>query len=710
MSTLASNIAFVQHHKPALTSGKYRLRIQQTLDDTGSKLSAQNHSLNREFFVAGERFHIQPQEIKGTYPPKNALGNYSRVFPHLVLNRTSLPWERQVHGSDTDTPWLGLLLIHEDEESDMRTEIKSLSDFSNASTSQTYYPAITLEPGQNGTDKVKVLDIKKSLLNRIVPNREALRLFTHIRRDENVNGQLAGQEQAVLVCPRLPVKGKKNTVFLVSLEHRFHSNGNLNYQGARNSDYIRLVELYSWSFTVAEHFKITQVVIDHIKGLASGDENKISDTVLSKLSALLGKDYFTEADFTAALTNVAQLTSTQLANNQAKIFAHFSYGDFAQIIRHLDRNTSTLCLPKVNDAVADTYLSMGFCPLPHKMRQGTQTVSWYHGPLAPIANAETTSLPAKASDELLRYYEAHGMLDVSYASAWELGRLLALQNTHYATGLYQWKRRLAKNLNKQTQLSSHGMDHLHGSLGDFSTEPMPDSVKDWLKKLSLLKGIPFNYLVPDERMLPIESIRFFQIDLLWMNCLLDGAMSIGRVSSKDHALDTQIRQNETSLLAQAISGFILRSELVSGWPGMQIEAYKSVPSGSSTAIPDADKLSLIRRDTLSENVLICLFEGDLQTLDFHLKPDTLHFGISEKSDHSGFVKILRDSQGQEKSSSIVDIPLDANQMLQPAELVSRISSQKTADPSIAWDNSTSANLALQMLEGVEQVRFLKAGS
>ena len=39
------------------------------------------------------------------------------------------------------------------------------------------------------------------------------------------------------------------------------------------------------------------------------------------------------------------------------------------------------------------------------------------------------------------------------------------------------------------------------------------------------------------------------------------------------------------------------------------------------------KLPLLRMARLSANLLICLFEGIVQSADLHLKPDTLHCGV-----------------------------------------------------------------------------------
>src|SRR6476620_8800187 len=60
---------------------------------------------------------------------------------------------------------------------------------------------------------------------------------------------------------------------------------------------------------------------------------------------------------------------------------------------------------------------------------------------------------------------------------------------------------------------------------------LPDDVSSWLNDLQALIGVPFSYLVPDSRMLPAESIRFFAVDPNWITALIDGALSIGATSA-----------------------------------------------------------------------------------------------------------------------------------------------------------------------------------
>ncbi|QLQ31706.1 MAG: hypothetical protein HZT40_08995 [Candidatus Thiothrix singaporensis] len=125
-----------------------------------------------------------------------------------------------------------------------------------------------------------------------------------------------------------------------------------------------------------------------------------------------------------------------------------------------------------------------------------------------------------AADELLGFHEDIGVFDTSYAAAWELGRLLALRSKTFATGLYNWKRNHAQQVWQLEQAEQR--PHLALQQEQPGQPQLPASLESWLSELSLLKGVPFHYLVADEQMLPVESIRFFRIDPRWMASLLDG--------------------------------------------------------------------------------------------------------------------------------------------------------------------------------------------
>ncbi len=228
---------------------------------------------------------------------------------------------------------------------------------------------------------------------------------------------------------------------------------------------------------------------------------------------------------------------------------------FKEILKHLDQNPSTLRLPSSTNNQVESYYQMGYIPLPHYLRQGGKTISWYRGPLSTGQDQTGITLPVRGADQLVRYNPDNGMFDVSYAAAWELGRLLALQNKGFSVSLYRWKRSHAQQQKIAENQLIHAPGYLPVTSQSANSLSIPRDISTWFRDLSLLKGVPFGYLVPEEKMLPIESIRFFWVDRLWVECLLDGAFSIGRVTTSDHQRDSQHPTSPAENPHQTVTGF-----------------------------------------------------------------------------------------------------------------------------------------------------------
>ena len=103
--------------------------------------------------------------------------------------------------------------------------------------------------------------------------------------------------------------------------------------------------------------------------------------------------------------------------------------------------------PNLTENVDETVpkaLGLGYTALSHATRQGVKTVSWYRGPLVPVRWLDVGSFPEihANADEALHYDDETGLFDVSYAAAWQLGRLLALQKSDFAGSLLHGRRGL----------------------------------------------------------------------------------------------------------------------------------------------------------------------------------------------------------------------------------------------------------------------------
>ena len=176
----------------------------------------------------------------------------------------------------------------------------------------------------------------------------------------------------------------------------------------------------------------------------------------------------------------------------------------------------------------------------------------------------------------------------------------------------------------------------------------PLAVRDWLARLRLLEGVPFNNIVADSELLPLESIRFFYLDRAWTDALVQGALSVGTVNSADRAqleslypairdeIDEQERLvrlpgSERRQLGKAgqVTGFLLRSRAVSGWPGLQVRAYRREIGNDETIVPESnpDRIKLLRLERLAPAVLLALFDGVPEVVHVEEPRQGIQFGI-----------------------------------------------------------------------------------
>lgn len=186
------------------------------------------------------------------------------------------------------------------------------------------------------------------------------------------------------------------------------------------------------------------------------------------------------------------------------------------------------------------------------------------------------------------------------------------------------------------------------TLGDIT---VPADIAAWLGRLLTLAGVPFGYLVPDEAMLPPESIRFFRLDEKWVRALLDGAFSLGRnltaeASGASANLDSVligpvadsaraaaplrpragVAAPDPSATDTAWTGFLMRSRIVTDYPGLGVNVY---PKGNTPSDKQLILLPVRRLDRLGPrgDTLFCLVHGEAYRVDVHEAPELLHYGI-----------------------------------------------------------------------------------
>jgi hypothetical protein len=184
---------------------------------------------------------------------------------------------------------------------------------------------------------------------------------------------------------------------------------------------------------------------------------------------------------------------------------------------------------------------------------------------------------------------------------------------------------------------------------NLGTRVVPREVARFLARLRLLEGVPFAYLAADAELLPPESIRFFYLDRAWTDALVQGALSVGTANSADRAqlesLYTFVRNEvdeEERLVrvpggeavqqgpAGPVTGFVLRSAAVSGWPGLHVRAYRQeLGVADDASIPESDprRVKLLRMERLAPAVLFVLFDGIPAVVHIEEPRQGIQFGV-----------------------------------------------------------------------------------
>ena len=189
----------------------------------------------------------------------------------------------------------------------------------------------------------------------------------------------------------------------------------------------------------------------------------------------------------------------------------------------------------------------------------------------------------------------------------------------------------------------------------------PAEVLDWLARLRLLHGVPFAYLVVDDNLLPHESIRFFWLDRDWTDAAVEGALSAAGAHSFVRSLaagdDAATRQRldvrERNITphdprlaavprpraggpartdeqhvghvpyetldgpAGTVTGFLLRSKAVSGWPELHVRALDE----------QRRPMTLLRVERLAPAVLLALVDGCPDEVQIEEPRRGIQFGV-----------------------------------------------------------------------------------
>lgn len=399
--------------EPPLQAGGYWLQALQTVDGLKSQPTDNSFGVENPFVVTGPRFRLPPQDLQCVYPPANMVGQYEEVLAHVVLRTRTLPWVRSIDGNTADAgddtgtipPWLALLMLYPDELNGATPKTISVAQLINPGDPAILAPTLVNADRLTADElasQLLAIDLDLAVFRTISPTLAELPMLAHVREVNTDQKEIMGMVDdgwfSVVVGNRLPQAGKENSCFLVSLEgHQDHLHGG----GAIAPQYttIRLVSLASWKFTAAT---ARGSFLDYMQNLCGrGGVDLLQPT---------------HAPFPGTLSAA--------------------------------------------EALAREALEIGYLPLQNVTRGGEVTTSWYRGPLTPVPTAPDPLGPYFYSDRAIRYDQTNGIFNMAFASAWQIGQLLALSDAAFASALFEWRIRSYQAV-QGTVASSHLQAFVH---------------------------------------------------------------------------------------------------------------------------------------------------------------------------------------------------------------------------------------------------------
>lgn len=371
MKEKQENIKLIPHIHPVL-SGMYEVTAVQKVSAPKEDTFAAEPV---RIYAGYSRFCLEEEDVASIYPPADHSGNYGTTLPHIVLNKKTLPWE---HGNGASDVWLALLCLGGEEMEDVETmTLEALSE----REPDVFYPQFTLSPAEQKEDSCKMLRIRRTTFETLMPGLEELDYLCHVKdvdmhdkEDEKISHDGL---YSVVVANRFVPSGEtsdiKSSCYLVSLAGYgpYLRTRNGHAKESIKENHVRLPILFSWNL----------------------------------YSKTAGKAGFR--------TTFEQLKSGAMDAGRCDL--PFLARGYVPLIHGTRTGEETVSLYRGPFTPYDT------------AEDGIKIRDTF------------------TADGQIVYDPENGMFDMSCAAAWQAGRLMTLQNKSMSVKIFKWRRNLLKS-------------------------------------------------------------------------------------------------------------------------------------------------------------------------------------------------------------------------------------------------------------------------
>ncbi|MFD9072943.1 hypothetical protein [Streptomyces lasiicapitis] len=623
---------FFDHRLPSLYSGRHTVTVDHTVtgsDKVGDELLP---DLEQVFEVRQPRFQLLPGDVAACYPLPGAEGEYDTLLPHITLKRPGFPWMHMLRGTREGTPWLALLVFRpgelpEDPQAVGQVTVSTAADFAAGRAGEGRPP--TFDPPLYDDEQeltVASIRVPGPLFTALCPTTYELGMLAHIREGGPPDAaRRVGEDpppnewdlKAVVVSNRFPDASGLHVAHLVSLD------GFEDYLDGTTpppADGLRLVSLHSWAFTSIDDKKLgfgelaqnlakdPEPVLRH-PGLPATSDVPLALDLLRQGGTVLPQDLesgeptvgFYRGPLTAAPAHpLPQGTGIRLESaGEALVYVEDlgAYDTGYAVAFSLGRGL----------ALADAGFRSALLAFRKSARRAARRL---------VAFPQLAALGERDAATGINTPVARSAFDRLLGDDGPLAAALARPGAEVrAGGRRPVPRTPAPAPVDVNQLRTVITDTSTRSVLSAAIRSELEPVHAWLTRLARLELVPLGYLIPDEQQLPPESLRFFHADAGWIRAAVDGALSVG----EGHALDADLNDLARDLrsMPQFSSGVVIRSELLTNWPDLQLTAFAQNRAIAPIQVRD-----------LGEDLRMLLYEQVVDRFAIGEPPQGLHFGLS----------------------------------------------------------------------------------
>ncbi len=369
--------------RPALTDDLYRVSVTTTLSRPDLTVGA----VEAYFVLDGPRFALPATEVVAVHPPRNAQGAFEELLPQVVLGRRTLPWERDL-----------------DADGVIPAAVPAVPDPEPRPLPGTGVPWLGLLLFVDDPSRREVTVLPEPVPLSSVVTDAAIRARLRL-------GAADPPVQAIEVdAPLLrQLAPSKDEVRLLS--HVRQVNVDDRELAAGDSD--------GW-FAVVMANRLPTPGMRHRACLVSFEQR--SD-VIFPAGPRPGEPLPASAPLRLVLLHTWTFTAAP---------ARRGGGSFRELAQALNAGLLGTATPNVTDT--------GHRALTLHDRTGSDQTVWYRGPLVSRPVARDPLGPYHSADQGRRVTPETGAEDISYAAAFDLGRLLGAADGRLAQDLMAWRR------------------------------------------------------------------------------------------------------------------------------------------------------------------------------------------------------------------------------------------------------------------------------